>query len=372
MAERQPEQAQVNGEGMTGANFHKGNGRGRFGHTYAALDLGTNNCRLLIARPHLDGFQVIDAYSRIVRLGEGLSRSGLLADGAMVRAIEALNVCADKMRRRAVTRARAVTTEACRRALNGSDFLQRVVGETGLKLEVITPAEEARLAMAGCVPLLDYHHRHALIFDIGGGSTELMWLQLGQPDEKPKLAAWTSLPVGVVTLAEHWGGLTVSNEIYEGMVAEVGGLLAPFETAHGIAAQVANAPTQLLGTSGTVTTLAGVHLDLKRYDRARVDGLWIDDSALEQAIYKLRGMDYEGRAQHPCIGKERADLVIAGCAILEAIRRAWPATRLRIADRGVREGILNYLMNEADAQAPGRSQAVDVSSPKNIEQELSS
>lgn len=332
----------------SGRDSRAGWQRGRFGHTFAALDLGTNNCRLLVARPHAAGFRVIDAYSRIVRLGEGLARSGALSEPAMTRAIEALSVCADKMRRRGVTRARAVATEACRRAANGAGFLDRVASETGLQLEIITSGEEARLAMAGCAPLLDYRHAHALVFDIGGGSTELMCLSLGPPDEEPNLVAWTSLPVGVVTLAEHWGGHDVSDAIYDGMVAEVAGLLDGFERAHRVGERMAGQPVQLLGTSGTVTTLAGVHLDLRRYDRARVDGLWIAGDEARGAIDRLRAMSYEARAEHPCVGRDRADLVIAGCAILEAIWRTWPADRLRIADRGVREGILAHLMREAD------------------------
>lgn len=326
----------------------------RGGPVFAALDLGTNNCRLLVARPQGAGFRVIDAFSRIVRLGEGVSQTGALSASAMDRTVEALAVCAEKMRRRSVTHARAVATEACRRAMNGAGFLDRVASETGIRLEVITSAEEARLAMAGCAPLLDYRHRHALVFDIGGGSTELMWLDLSNGGST-QLTAWISLPCGVVTLAEHWGGVDIDDETYEGMIGEVAALIAPFEQAHRIAARIDEAPVQLLGTSGTVTTLAGVHLGLKRYDRLRVDGLWIDHPNVRNAIDALRRLDYEGRAEHPCVGRDRADLVIAGCAILEAITRSWPADRLRIADRGVREGILAGFLK--DVRPRGRNGA---------------
>ncbi|MCW5752768.1 MAG: Ppx/GppA family phosphatase [Alphaproteobacteria bacterium] len=317
---------------------------------FGALDVGTNNCRLLIARPQGPGFRVIDAFSRIVRLGEGVGRTGQLSEAAVERTVEALRICADKMRRRSVTRFRAVATEACRRAMNGADFLDRVAAETGIRLEVITTAEEARLAVAGCLPLIDPAHAHALVFDIGGGSTELMFLGLGRGAE-PILIAWVSLPCGVVTLAEQWGGVEIDEATYEGMVGEVRRLLAPFDAAHGISAQILAAPTQMLGTSGTVTTLAGVHLGLRRYDRLRVDGLWISFADVQASIRALRDLDFEARARHPCVGRERADLVIAGCAILEAIGRTWPTERLRIADRGVREGILNGLI--ADSR-PGR------------------
>jgi exopolyphosphatase / guanosine-5'-triphosphate,3'-diphosphate pyrophosphatase len=307
----------------------------------AALDLGTNNCRLLVARPSPDGFRVIDAFSRIVRLGEGVSGSGRLSDDAMERTLAALQICAAKMRRKRVTRARTVATEACRRAANGAAFLERVRRETGLHLDVISSGEEARLAVAGCAPLIAPDAASALVFDIGGGSTELMWLKR-DGRRRPRMAAWTSLRSGVVTLAERYGGREISAEDFEAMVRHVGAELAPFAAQHAMPDDPARA--QMLGTSGTVTTLAGVHLDLARYDRARVDGLWLDAGAADAVARRLRGMTYEERAAHPCIGHERADLVVAGCAILEAIRRAWPIPRLRVADRGVREGLLLSLI----------------------------
>jgi exopolyphosphatase/guanosine-5'-triphosphate,3'-diphosphate pyrophosphatase len=308
---------------------------------YAALDLGTNNCRLLIARSMGEGFRVIDAFSRIVRLGEGVTASGRLSEEAMERTVAALRICASKMRRRKVTRARNVATEACRRAENGLEFLDRVRAETGLHLDVISSGEEARLAVAGCASLVTPEAAKALVFDIGGGSTELMWLGR-DARRRPKLDSWISLRSGVVTLAERYGGREVSPEAFEAMVDDVAAELAPFAARN--AMPEAAAETQMLGTSGTVTTLAGVHLDLARYERARVDGLWLDFGAAEAVARRLRAMTYEQRAAHPCIGRERADLVIAGCAILEAIRRAWPMPKLRVADRGVREGVLLSLM----------------------------
>ncbi|HUN51409.1 MAG TPA: Ppx/GppA phosphatase family protein [Candidatus Sulfotelmatobacter sp.] len=320
---------------------------GRFEHTYAALDLGTNNCRLLVARPVDDGFRVIDAFSRIVRLGEGLARSGRLSEPAMARTIEALRICAAKLDRRGVTRLRAVATEACRKAANCADFVARAAAATGLALEIITAAEEARLALAGCAPLLDYDNRHALVFDIGGGSTELMWLRL-EDRRPPHLLGWLSIPLGVVTLAERHGGIHVDDAIFERMVAEVAAELAPFEARHGLRRHLADRAVQMLGTSGTVTTVAGVHLDLARYDRSQVDGIWLDAGDIVAVTGRLAAMDYDQRAAHGCIGVDRADLVIAGCAILAAIMRAWPLARLRVADRGVREGVLFDLMREAD------------------------
>jgi len=308
----------------------------------AALDLGTNNCRLLVARPEGEEFRVIDAFSRIVRLGEGLGRSGALSEDAVDRTIDALKVCVGKMRRRRVTRFRAVATEACRRAENGDRFLERVRRETGLALEIITAEEEAGLALAGCAPLLDPEIPAALVFDIGGGSTELAWSRLG-PDGRPQVDA-TSLPLGVVSIAERYGGDIYPGDTYQAMVSEVRAALAPFEARHGIARLAAEGRVQLLGTSGTVTTLAGIHLSLPRYTRDAVDGLYLEVSETLEIARELASLSWRERARYPCVGKERADLVVAGCAILEAICQTWSVERMRVADRGVREGILFGLL----------------------------
>ncbi len=309
----------------------------------AALDLGTNNCRLLVARPNGGGFRVVDAFSRIVRLGEGLAASGRLSPAAMDRAVAALRICADKMRRRGVTHARSVATEACRRADNCNLFLERVQDETGIEIEIITSQEEAELAFNGCAPLLQGHVSRALVFDIGGGSTELGWLTIANGGT-PRLDGWVSVPLGVVTLTERYGGDCITVETYDAMVAEVTGHLRPFEATHGIARHVGAGAVQMLGTSGTVTTLAGVHLGLSRYDRNVVDGCYLDFPTIGSISRALAGMTYAARAGSPCIGPERADLVVAGCAILEAICAAWPVGHLRVADRGVREGILFRLL----------------------------
>jgi exopolyphosphatase / guanosine-5'-triphosphate,3'-diphosphate pyrophosphatase len=313
---------------------------------FAALDLGTNNCRLLVARAANGAFQVIDAFSRIVRLGERVSSTGALGVDAMERSLDALHICAAKLRRRAVTGFRGVATEACRRAANGGDFLARVARETGLRLEVIAPNEEARLALAGCAPLLDPSVPRAILFDIGGGSTEVIW---ATHDARGwRIADSISLGCGVVSFAEHFGGDRISAEDYEEMVRRIAVLLAPFEARNCIAAHVAGQRVQMLGTSGTVTTIAGVRMDLPRYQRALVDGSWLLLDEVISASRQLAALDWAGRAAHPCIGPGRADLVVAGCAILEAICLAWPIARLRVADRGLREGIILGLMAATD------------------------
>jgi exopolyphosphatase/guanosine-5'-triphosphate,3'-diphosphate pyrophosphatase len=341
-------------------------GNGDRGQVYGALDLGTNNCRLLLARPSRRGFRVVDAFSRIIRLGEGVSQSGRLSDAAMRRTMDALRVCALKLARNDVARVRCVATEACRIASNGRDFLRRVEGETGLKLEVLDRETEASLAVSGCASLIDHSADHVLVFDIGGGSSELIWLDVGKPATdgaepagkrpgvRPQMRAWTSLPVGVVTLAERFGGHHVTPESFEEMVAYVTGLVRPWESLHSFRSFSNAGNVHLLGTSGTVTTVAGIHLGLKRYDRARVDGCWLAVDEVQSVTYKLLARSYEERVAEPCIGHERADLVLAGCAILEAILRMWPAERLRVADRGLREGILATLMSEDGVYRAGR------------------
>src|SRR5437762_11112248 len=311
-------------------------------HTYAAIDLGTNNCRLLIARPNEGGFTVIDAFSRIVRLGEGLSQSGLLSEEAMDRAVGALSVCGEKLRRRNVSLSRSVATEACRRAANGRDFAERVRDETGIVLDIIEPAEQARLAVLGCHKLLEPGDGPALIFDIGGGSTELVLVD--QEEGAPRIRAWWSAPWGVVSLTESEGREALEGpdriKAYERMRERARRAFANFATM----LPEKRKGIRLLGTSGTVTTLASVHLALPSYDRRAVDGLHVPIEAMQKISGMIAGMDYEERSALPCIGNERADLVVAGCAILEAIIEIWPARNLGIADRGIREGILRSLM----------------------------
>jgi exopolyphosphatase / guanosine-5'-triphosphate,3'-diphosphate pyrophosphatase len=316
------------------------------GPTYAALDLGTNNCRLLVARATRDGFRVIDAFSRIIRLGEGITSSGRLSEAAIVRAVEALRICRSKIKNRGVTRARLIATEACRSAENGREFLARVREEVGIELEIIDRETEARLAATGCTPLIDPVAAGVILFDIGGGSSELVRLDRSHPiahgPPQPEIRGWASLPVGVVTLAERHGGVAVTREIYEAMIAEVAAHVDRFKAAHGSGID----GLHLLGTSGTVTTIAGVHLELPRYERRYVDGCWMSDVQVTGVVERLLAMPYEGRVANPCIGAERADLVLAGCAILDAIRRAFPCERLRVADRGLREGMLVQMIRE--------------------------
>ena len=315
----------------------------RFPTNVAALDLGTNNCRLLVARPAGGGFRVVDAFSRIVRLGEGLTATGSLSEDAIARTLEALKICASKIAFRRIANGRYVATEACRRAANCEAFLAQVREEVGLEIEIISTAEEARLVVSGCAPLLDPRIPYAIVFDIGGGSTEIVWVRLHRGRDRrrrlPQILGSVSLPLGVVTLTDRFGG-EVSPATYRTMVNEAAGALQCFERTHRIQRHVRGNRVQMLGSSGTVTTLAGIHLALPRYTRALVDGSTLTFGQIAAVSAHLAGLDLAGRAASPCVGRERADLVLSGCAILDAICETWPVGRLRVADRGVREGIL--------------------------------
>lgn len=319
---------------------------------YAALDLGTNNCRLLIAKAGEEDFTVVDAFSRVVRLGEGLTTTGRMSDAAMDRAVEALSVCAEKLKKRNVVLARSVATEACRQALNGVEFIERVKRETGIHLDIISPKEEAKLAVMGCHALLEAGDGPALIFDIGGGSTELVLVSTD--GVVPEILDWVSVPWGVVSLTESERQSEDSAEtlsmVYEAMRAKVSASFAGF--AERLPKQSGN--HRLLGTSGTVTTLASVYLNLQSYDRRAVDGLHLPTAAMREISRELAGRSVRQRAEFPTIGHERADLVVAGCAILESIFDIWPGERLGVADRGIREGILRALMASDAKRRNGR------------------
>jgi exopolyphosphatase/guanosine-5'-triphosphate,3'-diphosphate pyrophosphatase len=326
---------------------------------FAALDLGTNNCRLLIAAPTRGGFRVVEAYSRIVRLGEGLSQTGRLQEAAMDRAMAALRICADRLRRRGAPRLRAIATQACRSAENGAAFLERVAVETGLTLQVITPREEARLSVAGCLNLLDRQTDAALVLDVGGGSTELSWVDLSDPAARagegrpglgamPPIRAWLSIPMGVVTLAEQFPEQRPGEAAwFRLMVDAVKAPIAAFEAAEAMRPVFQAGRAHLVGTSGAITSLAGLHLGLARYERARVDGLWLTQADCVAAADRLLDLTPQARAAQPCIGPDRADLVLAGAAILQAVQEIWPCERVRVADRGLREGVLLSLMAES-------------------------
>ena len=326
---------------------------------YAALDLGTNNCRLLIASQREGegnefALNVVDSYSRIVRLGEGVSESGRLSEEAMERTIEALRQCAKKLAKHSIKAGRFIATEACRQAANTPQFLMRVKKETGIDIEVISAADEANLAFRGCVSLVKPKPARALMLDIGGGSTEFMWVEVDENHTltsnssvvSHKVLDWFSMPQGVMNLSEKFGGAQFAEVYFEEMVDYLEQQLLKFRRCEEISEAVARNDVQLFSTSGTVTTLAAIYLGLPRYERSKIDGITIETEQLREAIALILDMRASERFHHPCIGSDRSDYIISGCAIFEALSRLCPVEHITIADRGVREGIIFSLMSE--------------------------
>ena len=335
-----------NGQNNKRSKFHNNGKRyRRLGAVYGALDLGTNNCRLLVATPTSNGFRVIDAFSRIVQLGEGLTSTHRLSEESMDRAIEALQVCAQKISKRGVTHMRSVATEACRFADNCGDFVNRVRKDTGIALDVISPQEEARLAVMGCQTLFDPNVKKAVVFDIGGGSTEIIGVEVLE-DNSLKILATTSMPLGVVRLAEALNADQVDKKDYQDIVSTVHKRLVQFDQELNLGDAFANGEVQLLGSSGTVTTLASLKLGLEVYDRSQVDGSIISINDIRELTHRVGNMTQEERIACACIGEDRANLIVPGCAIFEAILEMWPLGHIKIADRGIREGVLRSIMNQ--------------------------
>lgn len=337
------------------------NGRGK---TYAALDLGTNNCRLLVARPAGDGFRVVDSYSKVVRLGKGLSATGRLSDESMSLAVDAIGVCARKMKSKNVKRWRCVATQACRQASNGEEFLSEVKKQTGITLEVISPRVEARLAVMGCLNLIDMNKDVVLVVDIGGGSTELSWVDVRRLRDsagslrvhRPPISAWASLPVGVVTLSEQIPEHEDRATWYEDMKNRVRECIDDAGCATRFTNVFNAGRGHLVGTSGTITSLAGIHLKLPYYQRDKVDGLWMPANAAVEIARNMASRSLESRASEPSIGADRAKLLVAGCAITDVLCEMWPSKRIRVADRGLREGMLMGLMQQTQKLAPHQKQ----------------
>ncbi len=320
---------------------------------FAALDLGTNNCRLLIASPQsgleespfprLGGLRVFDSFSRVVRLGEGVSTTGYLSQDAMERTMSALKACQKKISRYNLTSARFVATEACRRAKNGQEFLDNVRSEIGMEIDIISTEDEAKLAFAGCSSLLTGDSKRAVVFDIGGGSTELMWVDV---ENGKTITDWLSVGFGVMNLSDKFGGSNLADMAFSDMVRTLIEKLTPFDASNNISNVIDSTNVQLLSTSGTVTTLAAIHLDLPRYDRSKIDGITLSVKDVRATTKRLLEMKQYERFNHPCIGADRADFILSGCAIFEAISTLWPTKNITIADRGVREGIILSLLEE--------------------------
>ena len=329
------------------------------GELYAALDLGTNSCRMLIARPCGNQFTVVDSFSKAVQLGHGLEASGRLSRASIARTVQALQICRRKIEIHGVKHMRMVATEACRRARNSRDFMRLVRRETGLPLESIAAEEEARLAVIACAPLVERTTEQLLVVDIGGGSTELVWIDVSKvaPEERARaimrlsdgfkradgseraarVVDWISVPLGVATLKDQFADVEDDAARFALMSWFFEEKLADFSP------YTSGSPRegfQIVGTSGTVTTVAACHLGLKRYDRTRVDGLTMSSGQIDAVIRSYLALGPEGRRADPRIGRDRHTLIMSGAAILQALMRVWPTDRMSVADRGLREGLL--------------------------------
>lgn len=312
---------------------------------YAAIDLGTNSCRLVIAKPTPSSFHLVETFSRITRLGEGIINGNMLSKQAIRRTISALKVCRAIIEEYTpLVRMRFVATAACRRAVNCNDFERIVSKETGLNMEVITSKEEARLAVVGCMPLLNRMIKRALVFDIGGGSTEISLARVTESG-RTFIEGFVSLPYGVVTISEAFPAKDMTKLAYDTIVERTQKILQEFEDKYKIREAIQNQEIQVIGTSGTVTVLGAVHLNLPRYNRAAVDGLSMSGAEIDKVISRIKNMGYEGRCRNSCIGKQKADLTIAGCTIIEALCSFWPISEITVADRGIREGMLLDMMH---------------------------
>lgn len=318
---------------------------------YAAVDLGTNNCRLLVAAPHRGGFTVVDSHSQIARLGEGLAQSGRLSDAAMERAFSAVDAISKKLKSRKVGRIRCIATEACRKAENGAEFIQAIRERTGLTFKIIGAQEEARLALIGCHNLIDKDAESVLVLDIGGGSTELSLVEASQARDgglngmlhRAPIRAWTSVPLGVVTLTEAFAHLS-EEEAYPAMLEKARSYVEDWAGKNGVREALSHQTSHIIGTSGTVTCVAGVHFGLERYRRDLVDGKWMTHDGCYETMDALIAAGPVGRAEFPTIGEDRAGLMLAGCALVDAVWSLAPHARMRVADRGLREGLLLSMM----------------------------
>ena len=334
-------------------------------HLYAALDLGTNSCRMLIAQPKGSQFQVVDSFSKTVQLGVGLEASGRLSRASMGRTVQALRICQKKIEKHGVTRMRLVATEACRRARNSRDFMRQIRRETGLTVEIIAPEEEARLAVISCAPLVSRRTEQLLVVDIGGGSTELVWIDLSAvpPEDRSRaimrlhagftprdhlpsarVVDWISVPLGVATLKDQFNDVEDDAARFALMSWFFEENLASFSPYN---SENPREGFQIIGTSGTVTTVAASFLGLRRYDRTKVDGLSMTSDQIDTVIRDYLSLGPEGRRTDPRIGRDRHALIMSGAAILQALMRIWPTDRLSVADRGLREGLL-YAQMSAD------------------------
>ena len=304
----------------------------------ATVDLGTNTVRLLVVEPAGATWRTLAQTQRVTRLGEGQGATGRLAPEPMRRTAAAVAEFSRAARALGADRVRIVATSAVREAVNREEFVAHLERESGERVEVVSGEEEARLTLKGVASGLPLLGGAFVLFDIGGGSTEFVLARDGAP------AAAVSLRLGVVTLQEEWGEpgpvrwdrfARLREHVERRLAVEVPATIA------GAAA------AELVGTAGTVTTLAALDLGLRAYDPAAVHGHRLDRAAVERQLARLGALDVEARALLPCLEPGRADVIIPGIAICLAAMARLGRDSVVVSDRGLREGILCELLGTA-------------------------
>lgn len=302
----------------------------------AAVDLGTNTVRLLVVEAEGREWRPLHQSQRVTRLGEGQAETGRLLEAPMQRTVDTVSEFIAAARGLGASEIRVVATSAVREAPNRAELLALLRAATGLDASVVSGEEEARLTLQGVAAGLPQLGGSFVLFDIGGGSTELV---LG---EDGRLGAVVSLQLGVVRLAERYGDAgPVDWARFALMRGEIDGRLAREIPARIIEAR---APA-LVGTAGTVTTLAALDLGLPAYDASRVQGHTLARGAVERLLNRLGALAVAERARLPCLEPGRADVIIPGIAICLAVMDRLGYGSLVVSDRGLREGILCEILS---------------------------
>ena len=295
---------------------------------FAAIDLGSTNCRLVIVDIIEDKYKIICSFSEILNLGRNLSFSNEFNDEIIEKTIEIFKIISQKLKYYNVLSYRCVATEACRQSINSDELVKRIHERTNIEIEIIPSKEEARLCLKSClnhnVNLNDFN----LVFDIGGGSTEII---IFDSIYSNKDFDFLSIPIGVINFSEK-----VSLFKTEKVLGQLEKQMMFFSKKK----KIHNEPISIIGSCGTVTTLCAIHLKLNYYQKSLVDNTLLEIEDLKQTCNFVKRLSSEEKEKHPCIGPQRINLLDNGILILEKILESWPVKRILVSDRGLREGII--------------------------------
>lgn len=307
---------------------------------FASIDLGTNTVRLLVVTGNSKGFTTLHSNQLITRLGEGLSHSGILKDIAMERTIKAVLDFKREASKYSPFAIWVAATSAVREAKNRNEFIEKIREVTGLELEVIPWEEEARRTLLGVFSGLDGNIKKAIVFDIGGGSTEYILTV----DKRLVKSVGTAL--GVVHLSEKYirkdpvddGELIILESVITNKIRNVKSQL------HDVLCTMHD--VRLIGTAGTVTTIAALDLNLHPYDPAKVNGYVLNIENVKEILKKLKNMTLEERRNIPALESGREDLIIPGAVIVIKTMEIFGFNEMIVSDYGLREGIILAKMSE--------------------------